>query len=161
MATLEQKINLIMEFIVANDEETQYQLKEKIMQALNDETSIPADYTLDNVVDDFLTEIGAPCHLAGYPYIVTALKMIVIDPTYLDAVTHRLYVQIAEQHDTTFTCVERGMRHAIEKTWDRMAFSKVEQLFGTVGDPGKGKPTNSEFLAVCHKIITRRLRDLK
>lgn len=161
MATLEAKINLIMEYIVADSAEDRYQLKEKIMQALCESTPIQKDYTLDNLIDDFLTEIGMPCHLVGYSHVVTALKMIMVDPTYLNNITDRLYPQIAQQHDSTPPRVERAIRHAIERAWERMAFSTMDRLFGNIGDPGKGKPTNSEFLAVSHKIISRRLRDLK
>lgn len=161
MATLEEKIELIMEYIVAGDAETESQLKEKIKQALCEVEPVREDHTLDNIIDDFLTEIGMPCHLVGYSHVVTAFKMIIVDPTYLNNITDRLYVQIAEQHDSTYTRVERAIRSAIEKAWDRMSFDTMDRLFGSIGDPGKGKPTNSEFLAVSHKIISRRLRDLK
>lgn len=161
MITLEEKINLIMEFIVAGNPETQYQLKEKIMQALCDDTSACGDYILDDLVDDFLTEIGMPCNLIGYGHARTALKMIIIDPTYLNAITGRLYPQIAKQNDSTPSRVERAIRHAVEVTWRRINLNTMDRLFGSIADPSKGKLTNSEFLATSHKIISRRLRDLK
>lgn len=161
MITLGEKINLIMEYIVAGDAETQFQLKEKITQALCDDTLARGDYILDDLVDDFLTEIGMPCHLIGYIYARTALKMIMIDPTYLNAITGRLYPQIAKQNESTPSRVERTIRHAVEVTWSRINLNTMDRLFGSIADPSKGKPTNVEFLATCHKILSRRLRDMK
>jgi two-component system response regulator (stage 0 sporulation protein A) len=161
MATLEQKLDLIMGYIVEDDPNEKNRIKEEIMKVCCEVAPTPEDHTLDDIIDDFLTEIGMPCQLIGYKYVVTAIKMVIDDVTYLDAITSRLYVQIAEQHDVTASRVERNMRHAVERTWDRMPFGTMDRLFGNVVDPVRGKPTNSEFIATCRKIITRRMRNLR
>lgn len=161
MATLEQKVDLIMQYIVELDWKVQNKLREEIKRALNgDKLTCQTVYNLEDAIDDFLTEVGVPCHVNGYKHIATALELIISDPSYLDRISYGLYPDVAKRHDSTGTRVERSMRHAVEVTWNRMSIDTMNRLFGNTVDPNRGKPTNAEFLATCHKIIKRRMRDL-
>ena len=107
-------------------------------------------------VADLLIQIGVPAHLKGYKYIRCAVGLIVEDHNYLDGgVTKMLYPEVAKRFSTTASRVERGIRHAIEVAWNRADFDVIQDLFGYTVNPLKGKPTNSEFIAMLADIITR------
>ena len=93
-------------------------------------------------------EIGVPAHIKGYQYLRDAILMSVSDTEMLGAITKRLYPNIAKKHQTTPSRVERAIRHAIEVAWSRGKMDTIDQLFGYTVSNGKGKPTNSEFIAL-------------
>jgi len=103
--------------------------------------------TLDRVTG-LLHEIGIPAHIKGYQYLREAICMTVKDPDLMNAVTKILYPDIAKKYQTTASRVERAIRHAIEVAWTRGRLETIEELFGYTVHSGKGKPTNSECIAL-------------
>lgn len=93
-------------------------------------------------------EIGVPAHIKGYLYLRESIKMVVEDIDLLSAVTRKLYPKIASKFNTTPTRVERAIRHAIEVAWSRGQVDSIYELFGHTLNITKGKPTNSEFIAM-------------
>ena len=104
--------------------------------------------TLENDVTKMIREIGIPAHIKGYQYIREGIMMSVKDPEILNFITKYLYPTIAKRYHTTTSSVERAIRHAIEVAWNRGKFDTMEELFGYNLNSGKGKPTNSEFIAL-------------
>ena len=99
-------------------------------------------------VTDIIHEIGVPAHIKGYQYLRDAILMAIDDDDIINAVTKRLYPAVAKKHDTTSSRVERAIRHAIEVAWDRGDVDVLNSYFGYTIHNGRGKPTNSEFIAM-------------
>ncbi|MDU6878467.1 sporulation transcription factor Spo0A [Clostridium tepidum] len=106
----------------------------------------PAD--LEQEITDIIHEIGVPAHIKGYMYLREAITMVVNDMELLSAVTKELYPSIAKKYNTTASRVERAIRHAIEVAWSRGQVETINNIFGYTINNGKGKPTNSEFIAM-------------
>ena len=109
---------------------------------------------LEQDVTDMIHEIGVPAHIKGYQYLREAIMMSVEDPGMISSITKILYPTIAKRFQTTPSRVERAIRHAIEVAWSRGRMETLDALFGYTIDTGKGKPTNSEFIA----LIADRIR---
>ena len=103
---------------------------------------------LETDVTNIIHEIGVPAHIKGYQYLRDAIIMSVNDGEMMGSITKRLYPTIAKNHKTTPSRVERAIRHAIEVAWGRGKMDTLEELFGYTVSSGKGKPTNSEFVAL-------------
>lgn len=109
------------------------------------------EYSLRNLETDVTSvihEIGVPAHIKGYQYLRDAIMMSVNDIEMLNSITKVLYPSIAKLHQTTPSRVERAIRHAIEVAWSRGKMDTIDALFGYTVNNGKGKPTNSEFIAL-------------
>lgn len=113
-----------------------------------------ASRNLEQDVTDMIHEIGVPAHIKGYQYLREAIMMSVDDPGMISSITKILYPTIAKRFQTTPSRVERAIRHAIEVAWSRGKMETLDALFGYTIDTGKGKPTNSEFIA----LIADRIR---
>lgn len=109
---------------------------------------------LETDVTNMIHEIGVPAHIKGYQYLRDAIMMSVEDMEMLGSITKVLYPTIAKNHQTTPSRVERAIRHAIEVAWSRGKMDTIDELFGYTVSTGKGKPTNSEFIA----LIADRIR---
>ena len=109
---------------------------------------------LEQYVTDMIHKIGVPAHIKGYQYLREAIMMAVDDPGMISSITKILYPTIAKRFQTTSSRVERAIRHAIEVAWSRGRMETLDALFGYTIDTGKGKPTNSEFIA----LIADRIR---
>ena len=109
---------------------------------------------LEQDVTNMIHEIGVPAHIKGYQYLREAIMMSVEDPGMISSITKILYPTIAKRFQTTPSRVERAIRHAIEVAWSRGRMETLDALFGYTIDTGKGKPTNSEFIA----LIADRIR---
>ncbi|AOR23898.1 sporulation transcription factor Spo0A [Clostridium taeniosporum] len=109
---------------------------------------------LETEITNIIHEIGVPAHIKGYMYLREAITMVVNDIELLSAVTKELYPSIAKKYNTTASRVERAIRHAIEVAWGRGQIEAINKLFGYTIHNDKGKPTNSEFIA----IIADKLR---
>lgn len=109
---------------------------------------------MDVVISDIMRQIGVPAHIKGYQYLRTAIKLSVEDSEMLDSVTKLLYPTVAKMYGTTPSRVERAIRHAIEVAWDRGDVDVLSSYFGYTIQSQRGKPTNSEFIA----MITDKLR---
>lgn len=115
---------------------------------------MPTAHTLETEVTSVIHEIGVPAHIKGYQYLRDAIIMVINDMDILNSITKQLYPNIAKQYNTTPSRVERAIRHAIEVAWSRGKMDTIDKLFGYTVNNGKGKPTNSEFIA----LIADRLR---
>lgn len=109
---------------------------------------------LEADVTEIIHEIGVPAHIKGYQYLRDAIIMSVNDMDMLNSITKILYPTIAKKYQTTSSRVERAIRHAIEVAWSRGKMDTIDEMFGYTIHNGKGKPTNSEFIA----LITDRIR---
>lgn len=103
---------------------------------------------LESEITAIIHEIGVPAHIKGYMYLREAISMVVNDIELLSAVTKELYPSIAKKYNTTASRVERAIRHAIEVAWSRGQIETINRIFGYTINNGKGKPTNSEFIAM-------------
>ena len=109
---------------------------------------------LEALVTNMIHEVGVPAHIKGYQYLREAIMMVVNDIDIINQITKQLYPEIASKYHTTPSRVERAIRHAIEVAWGRGEPSVVESIFGYTVSASKGKPTNSEFIA----MISDKLR---
>ena len=114
----------------------------------NEQKKVEIVRDLEQDVTNMIHEIGVPAHIKGYQYLREAIMMSVNDIDMLSSITKVLYPTIAERYDTTSSRVERAIRHAIEVAWSRGKMETLNALFGYTISTGKGKPTNSEFIAL-------------
>jgi two-component system response regulator (stage 0 sporulation protein A) len=103
---------------------------------------------LEHDVTKMIREMGIPAHIKGYQYIREGIMMSVQDRNMLNFITKLLYPSIAKKYKTTSSSVERAIRHAIEVAFSRGQVEVLEEMFGYTVNAGKGKPTNSEFIAL-------------
>lgn len=113
-----------------------------------------AKVDVELVITDMIHQLGVPAHIKGYHYLRAAILAAMDDQTLLESVTKMLYPTVAKQFGTTASRVERAIRHAIEIAWDRGDIDTINSYFGYTVNNCKGKPTNSEFIA----LLTDRLR---
>ena len=104
--------------------------------------------SLETQVTDIIHEIGVPAHIKGYQYLRDSITLSVKNAEVINSVTKVLYPTIARKYETTSSRVERAIRHAIEVAWNRGNTDTLNDLFGYTINCGKGKPTNSEFIAL-------------
>lgn len=109
---------------------------------------------LEFVVTETIHQLGVPAHIKGYHYLRVAILLSIDNQELLESVTKMLYPAVAKHFDTTSSRVERAIRHAIEIAWDRGDLDTLNTFFGYTVNTAKGKPTNSEFIA----LITDKLR---
>ncbi|MBP1561640.1 MAG: sporulation transcription factor Spo0A [Oscillospiraceae bacterium] len=116
------------------------------------------DSQLEMIVTDVIHQIGIPAHIKGYHYLREAIILSINDSEMLESITKQLYPTIARKFDTTPSRVERAIRHAIEVAWDRGDVDVLNGMFGYTISVYKGKPTNSEFIALITDNLRLRLR---
>lgn len=133
-----------------HDDDNKMQYARAILTKNGDEEAKKLEIEITNIIH----EIGVPAHIKGYHYLRDAIIMVVEDIEMLGAVTKELYPAIAKVNKTTPSRVERAIRHAIEVAWNRGRMETINNLFGYTVQCDKGKPTNSEFIA----IIADKLR---
>lgn len=104
--------------------------------------------SLEALVTNVIHEVGVPAHIKGYQYLREAIMMVINDTEMINQITKMLYPEIAKKYHTTPSRVERAIRHAIEVAWGRGQTETVESIFGYTISAAKGKPTNSEFIAM-------------
>ena len=125
---------------------------EKKIEETKGKTTV-GEEDLENRVTNMLHEIGIPAHIKGYHYLRDSIIMAVEDMDVLNAITKVLYPTVAKKYQTTSSRVERAIRHAIEVAWNRGKLDTLDELFGYTVSTGKGKPTNSEFIALIADTI--------
>lgn len=118
----------------------------------------PQKKDLKKDVTDMIHEIGVPAHIKGYQYLREAIMMSVEDSEMIGSITKILYPTIAKKYQTTSSRVERAIRHAIEVAWNRGRMETLDDMFGYTINTGKGKPTNSEFIALIADKIRLQYR---
>ena len=114
------------------------------------------DTNLETTVTEIIHEIGVPAHIKGYQYLREAIMITVNDIDVINAVTKVLYPEVAKKFATTPSRVERAIRHAIEVAWDRGDLETLQKFFGYTVSNIKGKPTNSEFIAMIADYLSLR-----
>ena len=133
------------------------ELAQRVQQIVGTGTAAPArggEEPLEIQVTEILHQIGVPAHIKGYHYLRDSILMAVRTPEIINAVTKQLYPSVAKDYETTPSRVERAIRHAIEVAWDRGDVDVLTGYFGYTIHNTRGKPTNSEFIA----MISDRLR---
>lgn len=113
---------------------------------------------LETIVTEYIHDLGVPAHIKGYHYLRTAIMMVVKDMDLLNYITKELYPEIAKAYQTTSSRVERAIRHSIEVAWTRGKPQVMNEVFGYTINTGKGKPTNSEFIAMVADKIRLKVK---
>lgn len=113
---------------------------------------------LETDITKMLHELGIPAHIKGYQYLRDAISMVVRDREMMEAVTKILYPEIAKKNYTSSSRVERAIRHAIEVAWDRGDVDTLNSYFGYTIQNNRGKPTNSEFIAMIADNLRLKLK---
>ena len=139
-------------------------LTERIRQSVHPDNAMPAAITemrppepdLESTVTEVIHEIGVPAHIKGYQYLREAIILTIGDMEIINAVTKVLYPTVAKKYATTPSRVERAIRHAIEVAWDRGDLETLQKFFGYTVSNIKGKPTNSEFIAMIADCLSLR-----
>ena len=114
---------------------------------------------IEAMVTGIIHEIGVPAHIKGYQYLREAIIIAVADMDVINAITKVLYPQVAKTFQTTPSRVERAIRHAIEVAWDRGDLDTLQRFFGYTVSNTKGKPTNSEFIALIADKLQLQLKN--
>ena len=118
----------------------------------------PDKADIESMVTGIIHEIGVPAHIKGYQYLREAIIIAVNDMDVINAITKVLYPQVAKTFGTTPSRVERAIRHAIEVAWDRGDLDTLQRFFGYTVSNTKGKPTNSEFIALIADKLQLQLK---
>ena len=113
---------------------------------------------LEIMVTDIIHQVGVPAHIKGYHYLRTAIILSINNPEMVNSITKLLYPTVAKMYQTTSSRVERAIRHAIEVAWDRGDIDTINAYFGYTVNTGRGKPTNSEFIALIADKLRLRLK---
>ncbi|MBQ7870816.1 MAG: sporulation transcription factor Spo0A [Oscillospiraceae bacterium] len=121
----------------------------------------PREANVEAMVTAMIHEIGVPAHIKGYQYLREAILIAVNDMEVINAITKVLYPQVARTFSTTPSRVERAIRHAIEVAWDRGDLETLQRFFGYTVSNAKGKPTNSEFIALIADKMQLQLKSLE
>ena len=119
------------------------------------------DADVEAMVTSMIHEIGVPAHIKGYQYLREAIIIAVKDMEVINAITKVLYPQVAKTFATTPSRVERAIRHAIEVAWDRGDLETLQRFFGYTVSNTKGKPTNSEFIALIADKLQLQLKNME
>ena len=136
-------------------------LGEKIMQATETKAMpFSDDFDLEAQVTRIIHQVGIPAHIKGYQYLRSAIMMVVKDNRIINEVTKTLYPSVAKEFFTTSSRVERAIRHAIEVAWDRGDVDMLNAFFGYTVQNNKGKPTNSEFIAMIADNLRLKMRGM-
>lgn len=118
------------------------------------------EINIESMVTSVIHEIGVPAHIKGYQYLREAIMIAVKDMDVINAITKVLYPQVAKAFQTTPSRVERAIRHAIEVAWDRGDLETLQNFFGYTVSNTKGKPTNSEFIALIADKLQLQLKNM-
>ena len=118
------------------------------------------EVNVEAMVTSIIHEIGVPAHIKGYQYLREAIMIAVDDMEVINAITKVLYPQVAKAFSTTPSRVERAIRHAIEVAWDRGDLETLQRFFGYTVSNTKGKPTNSEFIALIADKLQLQLKNM-
>ena len=115
-------------------------------------------FDLEMTVTDIIHQIGVPAHIKGYHYLRDSIMLVIEQPDIIDSVTKQLYPTVAKKNNTTSSRVERAIRHAIEVAWDRGDVDTLNSYFGYTIHNSRGKPTNSEFIAMISDKLRLKMR---
>lgn len=137
-------------------EEISY-LKTKLQSLINEkEDNKEEDFSI--VITKYIRRIGVPAHLKGYNYIREAIQIVMEDPTSIEFITKKIYPKLAKKFKTSDGKVERAIRTAIEIAWERGNVEIINEIFGYTIDIERGRPTNTEFIALIADEIRLRYK---
>ncbi len=156
MMTMEKQMEVLMRLCVTEQEGERALLRQQLRRMLEQEERGGQDP--ENLIREILLELGAPDHLAGHPYVVEGILLVVEDRNYISNITFGLYPQLAARFDTTAARVERAIRHLIEVTWLRGDMDILTKYFGNTISLDKGKPTNGEFIARLANVVKQQMK---
>lgn len=167
MLQLVEETNELIKQVVENQRKISeyFELESNALKLINEEiphldntTNVDAKKNTEGVseqkVSELITQLGIPASIKGYRYLISSILLAIEDFNIIDSITKELYPAVAKIYKTTSSRVERGIRHAIEVAWSRGNVDVLNDLFGYTIDVNKGKPTNSEFIA----MIATKLR---
>lgn len=156
MSNLEKQVAVLMRLCTAEKEADRRRAREELRGLL----TVPAAGAVEpeDVVREVLLELGAPDHLAGHPYLVRGILLVLEDRAYINNVMYGLYPRLAEIFDSTPSRIERSIRHVVEVAWSRGDWEVLNKYFGNTVSASKGKPTNSEFIARVANIVRQRMK---
>ncbi len=120
--------------------------------------NVVTDTQLELMITDIIHQIGVPAHIKGYHYLREAIMLSIKNSDIINSVTKLLYPTVAKKHSTTASRVERAIRHAIEVAWDRGDIDVLNSYFGYTIQNERGKPTNSEFIAMISDKLRLKLK---
>ena len=140
------------------NENTLYQRVQQLIGMDVVTQEVPRRVSLESRVTAIIHDVGVPAHIKGYQYLREAILIAVDDMDVINAVTKVLYPAVAKKFGTTSSRVERAIRHAIEVAWDRGDLETLQKYFGYTVNGAKGKPTNSEFIAMIADRLKLQLR---
>lgn len=161
MSNIEKQLDAIMRCLAAETEEDREKAR-KVIRGMICEADAPAPVTSGTIatcIDEILLDLGIPCHIKGYGYLITAIGAVVKKPNLVSAVTTELYPAVAAKHGTTKSRVERAIRHAVEVCWERGDYETLQDCFGNTVSSHKGKTTNSEFISRVAIVVRRRMQE--
>lgn len=118
------------------------------------------EFNLEAYITSIIHEIGVPAHIKGYRYLRYAIASAVKNPGIINAITTELYPEVAQEFNTVPSRVERAIRHAIEVAWDRGDIDTLQRYFGNTISGNRGKPTNSEFIALISDKIIMYMKEI-
>lgn len=157
MATKEMKLNAIMRFLVADNDQEREVAMNDMLDYLAEPVEKPSQEP-ELVIRQALLELGVPDHIKGHRCLITAISEVVKNADMIDAITGELYPAVAKIQNTTASRVGRAIRYAIECAWDRGDLDILAHYFGNTVSFHKGKPTNSEFIARVSNVVRQRLK---
>lgn len=128
---------------------------------VNSNSRALAETSVETMVTEIIHEIGVPAHIKGYQYLREAIMIAIDDMDVINAITKVLYPQVAKTFSTTPSRVERAIRHAIEVAWDRGDLETLQKFFGYTVSNTKGKPTNSEFIALIADKLQLQIKNAR
>lgn len=157
MSTLEMQVAALMRLCTAEREPERLRAREEIRGLLTHPVKRNRDP--EREIRKIFLELGAPDHLAGHPYAVKAILLVMEDQTLQGRLSCGLYPRLAECFATTPPRVERGIRHLVEVTWRRGDMEVLNRYFGNTVNANRGKPTNGEFIARIANVVRQRMWD--
>ena len=161
MSNLEMKVDALMRLVTASDSETYDAALDHLIQ-LREQPKQDSQQVMsatENMIEDILIKLGMPTNILGFNYTVEAIRLAAADDQVAQDITGSLYPTVAKRYGTTPSRAERAIRHAIERAWSFCDLDTMFRFFGNAIDPGKGKPTNSQFITRIAKVLRRKMNE--
>ena len=157
MNNLEKKLDALIRLVTAEDSSTRNELKMELATLMQEPKKALG---LTELIEDMLTRLGMSNAILGFRYSTEAIRLVVLDESYVHNITKGLYPAVAKACGTTPSRAERAIRHAVEIIFDRCDTSTLEEVFGNSVSPTRGKLTNAEFVARMAIVIRRQVGDV-
>lgn len=157
---IEQKLNALAAFVLAEDPEEKECARKALVSIMKASKATESELpdSAEDVVHQFLFDIGVDPSLCGYKYVVRAIKQVALHPDSIDSITYGLYPMIAREFNASVASVERGIRNVIEVLYRNADMDALVQNFGVSLIKDNGKPANGKFLARSALIVRQRLK---